>query len=111
MKWYIVLSAVFGAFAIVGAVQTVYQIYKMAVMDATARGLKHPKLWGLLAANGNNSSGLLLYLIARRDYPIISMSGDQMALMEKRKKSAGVGLVFITVGVIGVIVFLALLRP
>ncbi len=23
-------------------------------MDAAARGLKHPKLWGLLAANGNN---------------------------------------------------------
>ena len=110
MKWYIVLSAVFGAFAIVGAVQTVYQIYKMAVMDATARGLKHPKLWGILAANGNNSC-LLLYLIARRDYPIISMSGDQMALMEKRKKSVGVGLVFITVGVIGIIVSLTLLRP
>ena len=67
----IVLAVIFGAAAVVGAMETVYQIYQLTVMDAAARGLKHPKLWGLLAANGNNSSGLLLYLIGRRNYPYI----------------------------------------
>lgn len=66
----IVLAVIFGAAAVVGAMETVYQIYQLTVMDAAARGLKHPKLWGLLAANGNNSSGLLLYLIGRRNYPM-----------------------------------------
>ena len=50
----IVLAVIFGAAAVVGAMETVYQIYRLTVMDAAARGLKHPKLWGLLAANGNN---------------------------------------------------------
>ena len=47
----IVLAVIFGAAAVVGAMETVYQIYRLTVMDAAARGLKHPKLWGLLAAN------------------------------------------------------------
>ncbi|MFR8065108.1 MAG: hypothetical protein ACLU7C_12215, partial [Thomasclavelia spiroformis] len=68
-----VLAVIFIAVAIVGAIETVYQIYQLTVIDATIRGLKHPKLWGLLASNGNNSSGLLLYLIGRRNYPIHSI--------------------------------------
>ena len=44
----IVLAVIFGAAAVVGAMETVYQIYRLTVMDAAARGLKHPKLWGLL---------------------------------------------------------------
>lgn len=90
----IVLAVIFGAAAVVGAMETVYQIYQLTVMDAAARGLKHPKLWGLLAANGNNSSGLLLYLIGRRNYPMNSIDSRQLVVMEKRKKAAGIGLVF-----------------
>ena len=90
----IVLAVIFGAAAVVGAMETVYQIYRLTVMDAAARGLKHPKLWGLLAANGNNSSGLLLYLIGRRNYPVNSIDSRQLVVMEKRKKAAGIGLVF-----------------
>ena len=89
----IVLAVIFGAAAVVGAMETVYQIYQLTVMDAAARGLKHPKLWGLLAANGNNSSGLLLYLIGRRNYPMNSIDSRQLVVMEKRKKAAGMGLV------------------
>ena len=79
----IVLAVIFGAAAVGGAMETVYQIYRLTVMDAAARGLKHPKLWGLLAANGNNSSGLLLYLIGRRNYPLNSIDNRQLVVMEK----------------------------
>lgn len=102
----IVLAVIFGAAAVVGAMETVYQIYRLTVMDAAARGLKHPKLWGLLAANGNNSSGLLLYLVGRRNYPMNSIDSRQLVVMEKRKKAAGIGLVFVAVGAIGLLVCL-----
>ena len=102
----IVLAVIFGAAAVVGAMETVYQIYRLTVMDAAARGLKHPKLWGLLAANGNNSSGLLLYLIGRRNYPMNSIDSRQLVVMDKRKKAAGIGLVFVAVGAIGLLVCL-----
>lgn len=95
-----VLAVIFSAAAVVGAIETVYQVYQLTVIDAAARGLKHPKLWGLLAANGNNSSGLLLYLIGRRNYPVNSMDSRQVVVMEKRKKTAGIGLVFVAVGAI-----------
>ncbi len=73
----------------------------------SARGLKHPKLWGMLAANGNNSSGLLLYLIGRRKYPRNAIDIKQLQLMDKKKKAAGIGLVFLAVGAIGLVVCLA----
>ena len=98
-----VLAVIFIAVAIVGAIETVYQIYQLTVIDATIRGLKHPKLWGLLASNGNNSSGLLMYLIGRRKYPIVNMSESNSKELEKRKKTAGVGLLFLAIGVIGII--------
>ena len=103
MEWNIVLAVIFGAAAVVGGVETIYQIYKLTVLDAAARGLKHPKLWGVLAANGNNSSGLLLYLIQRRRYPLNSIDSEQLQLMDKRKKSAGIGLSFTAVGAIGLV--------
>ena len=102
-----VLAVIFSAAAVVGAIETVYQVYQLTVIDAAARGLKHPKLWGLLAANGNNSSGLLLYLIGRRNYPVNSMDSRQVVVMEKRKKTAGIGLVFVAVGAIGLVLCLA----
>ena len=107
MERNIVLAVIFGAAAVVGAIETVYQIYQLTVIDAAARGLKYPKLWGLLAANGNNSSGLLLYLIGRRNYPVNSMDSRQVVIMEKRKKAAGIGLVFVVVGAIGLVLCMA----
>lgn len=104
MERNMVLAVIFSAAAVVGAIETVYQL---TVIDAAARGLKHPKLWGLLAANGNNSSGLLLYLIGRRNYPVNSMDSRQVVVMEKRKKTAGIGLVFVAVGAIGLVLCLA----
>lgn len=103
-----ILAVIFIAVAIVGAIETVYQIYQLTVIDAIIRGLKHPKLWGLLASNGNNSSGLLLYLIGRRNYPIHSIDHKQLVLMDKRKKAAGIGLVFLVIGTIGLILYIGL---
>ena len=59
----IVLAVICGAVALVGAFCVVFQIYHMTVIDATARGLKHPKFWGVFTMSGNNSSGLLMYLM------------------------------------------------
>ena len=39
----------------------VYQLYKITIIDAKARGLKHPKLMGLLTTSGQSSEGLILY--------------------------------------------------
>ena len=103
MNLNIVLAVISGAVALVGVVCVVFQIYQLTVIDATARGLKHPKLWGTFTMSGNNSSGLLMYLIGRRKYPIINMDESNAQELEKRKKSAGVGLVFGVVGVIGII--------
>ena len=83
-------------------------LYQLIVIDATIRGLKHPKLWGLLASNGNNSSGLLLYLIGRRNYPINSINSNQKTKMIQRKKAAGISLCFMVVGILGLILSISL---
>lgn len=106
MEWNVILSAIGGAVALVGGIETAYQVYKITVIDAKTRGLKHPKLMGILAMNGNNSSGLLLYLIGRRNYPIQHMSEEDKMQIEKRKKAVGVGLIFLTAGAIGLVLSL-----
>ena len=98
-----VLFVICMTVTLVGAIETTYQIYKFTILDASSRGLKHPRLWGLLATNGNNSSGLLLYLLGRRKYPIKDIDDHQKILMNKRKKSAGIGLLFIVLSAIGLI--------
>ncbi|NMS90801.1 hypothetical protein HGQ85_12760 [Clostridioides difficile] len=97
------------AVALVGSVGVVYQIYHMTVIDAKARELKHPKLWGLFAMNGNNSSGLIIYLIGRRKYPIINMSESDCKEIESRKKSVEVGLIFLVISAIGLVICITLL--
>ena len=103
-----ILAIICVAVALVGGIETVYQIYQLIVIDATIRGLKHPKLWGILASNGNNSNGLLLYLIGRRNYPINSIDPKQQTKMIQRKKAAGISLCFMVVGTIGLILSISL---
>ena len=100
-----ILAIICAAIALVGGIETVYQIYRLTVIDATIRGLKHPKLWGLLASNGNNSSGLLLYLIGRR---INSIDSNQKTKMIQRKKAAGISLCFMVVGILGLILSISI---
>lgn len=96
MKWYMYLSALIS---VLGVGELIYQIYKMIALDAAGRGLKHPKFWGFFALSGNNSSGLLLYLLGRRNYPLHLTESDHTE-MERRKKKAAIGLVFLAVGMI-----------
>ena len=62
MERNMVLAVIFSAAAVVGAIETVYQVYQLTVIDAAARGLKHPKLWGLLAFVAVGAIGLVLCL-------------------------------------------------
>lgn len=99
-KFYTAFTTVGAAAVIVGGFFSLYQLYRLVQVDAECRGLKHPKLWGAFAASGNNSSGLLLYLIGRRKYPVQSMTREQKELMEKRKRKIGTGLIFLAAGAI-----------
>ena len=104
MEWNQMAAVASGAIALVGAICTAWQIYQMTVLDAKARGLKHPKFWGFWAMNGNNSSGLILYLIGRRNYPVQNMSIEDQEMIETRKMAAGAALVFLALGAIGFVI-------
>lgn len=58
---------------IVGGVFGVYQLFRLVKTDAKCRGL-NPTFWELVASGGNNQSGLIMYLIIRKKFPIISMT-------------------------------------
>ena len=51
-----ILAIICAAIALVGGIETVYQIYRLTVIDATIRGLKHPKIWGILVRKFFSSS-------------------------------------------------------
>lgn len=86
------------SFMIVGAIHTVWQIFKIVELDARSRGMRHPRLWGFLSGNTNGSSGLILYLIGRRNYPVTSLSEKMKKEIHSRKRRVGVGLVFVAAG-------------
>lgn len=95
----IYIIAAGAAVFLVGGVFSTYQLYKLVQTDAACRGIQNPRLWGVLAAGGNNQSGIILYLIHRRRYPIINITNEQRAFMDKCKKKFAVGLIFLVVGV------------
>lgn len=95
----IYIIATGAAVFLVGGVFSTYQLYKPVRADAACRGIKSPRLWGALTAGGNNQSGIVLYLIYRRRYPIISVTDEQRTFMDKCKKKFAVGLIFLVVGV------------
>lgn len=96
-----ILMAIFIAIYLVGAISIVYQIYKITIIDAKARGLKHPILMGVLATSGKSAEGLFVYLLKRRKYPIKNMSFSEQQEIAKRKKIALVAIIFMVVGAIG----------
>ena len=97
-KYYTFFFAVGAAILLVGSIFAVYQLFRLVQTDAECRGLNHPKFWGMFAVSGNGQSGLILYLIGRRKYPIISMSEEQKLFMERCKKKFGVGIIFQVIG-------------
>ena len=72
-----ILLAIFIAIYLIGVVATIYQVYKITVIDSKARGIKHPKLMGLLATSGKSSEGIILYLLHRRKYPIKNITKEK----------------------------------
>lgn len=63
----------------------VYQLFKLVELDASIRGMRHPKFWGLLTAGGQRGEGLLLYLL-KRDKAIYSMEIEEQEELGNRKK-------------------------
>ncbi len=104
MEWNNILSAIFGALIAVGAIFFLYQLYNIVVIDAKTRGIKHPRFWGFLTFGKNTGGGLLLYLIRRRNCPIINITEKEKLEISKRKKATGIGLSFVCIGTIGIII-------
>lgn len=106
-----VLLLVCVACTIVGAWGTAWQIYQLTIIDARARGLKHPRFWGLVAANANNSSGLLLYLLGRRRHPYVDLTKEDQEQLALRKHKAQICLVFLVVSAILTVLCLVFVMP
>lgn len=101
-----ILLAIFIAMYLIGVVAIIYQIYKITVVDAKARGIKNPKLMGLLATSGKSSEGIIIYLLHRRKYPIKNITSEEQNEIDRRKKISLVGIIFMVVGAIGFIFFI-----
>lgn len=103
-----VLIMIGAAIMLVGAICFAYRLYEIVQIDARSRGFKHPKTWGLCSISSNNGSGLLLYLIKRRKYPIIELSKEDMERIEKSKKAISAAIIFVATGAILIVVSLVL---
>lgn len=103
MDWRITVIVILCAVALAGGTCMSYQIYRIVKLDAKARGLKHPKFWGVFAMSNNNGSGLIPYLIGRRNYPVISMPDTDKSEISKRKRAIGVALIFLSASMIGLV--------
>lgn len=101
-----ILLTIFIAIYLIGIIATVYQVYKITVVDAKARNIKHPKLMGLLATSGKSSEGLILYLLHRRKYPIKSITKEEQNEIDRRKKIILAGIAFMVIGAIGFVFFI-----
>ena len=101
-----VLIMIGAAIMLVGAICFAYRLYEIVQIDARSRGFKHPKTWGLCSISSNNGSGLLLYLIKRRKYPIIELSKEDMERFEKSKKAISAAIIFVATGAILIVVSL-----
>lgn len=101
-----ILFAIFIAIYLVGIIAIVYNVYKITVIDAKARNIKHPKLMGLLATSGKSSEGIILYLLHRKKYPIKSITNIEQQEVNRRKKIVLVGIIFMAIGAIGFVFFM-----
>lgn len=104
MNYEKILLAIFAGFFVSGSLALVAQIYRLTVIDARARGLKHPRFWGLINISSNNGAGMIFYLIFRRKYPIVHKLGEADLLrMGKLKRASGASIIFMAIGAVGVI--------
>lgn len=103
-----VLIIIGAAILLVGSICFAHRLYEIVQIDARARGFRHPKTWGLFSILSNNNSGLLLYLIKRRKYPIIELSKEDMERIEKSKKAISAAIIFVATGAILIVVSIIL---
>ena len=103
-----VLMVIGLAILLVGSICFEHRLYEIVQIDARSRGFRHPKTWGLCSISSNNGSGLLLYLIKRRKYPIIELSKEDMERIEKGKKAISAAIIFVATGAILIIVSIIL---
>ncbi len=97
--------AVFLPVFLVGLISAVCALTKLLYLDALSREIKHPKLWTAIGVGSNNGSGLLLYFIHRKNYPI----KKELSELDKNKyleykKTIYVGLAFMVIGAIGIVI-------
>lgn len=105
MNAYLISAISFGAMTLAGSVSIAYQIYQMTIIDAKARGFKHPRFWGIFNTDSNN---YLLYLIVRCRYPKEKLSEKALRKMNHYKKAAGISIIFTCIGGIGLFLSLFL---
>ncbi len=99
--------AVFLPIFLVGITCVVCALIKLIYLDAISREMSHPKLWAVVGAGGNNGSGILMYLIHRKNYPIKKeLNESDRNKYLKYKKAIYVGLAFMSIGAIGIVVSL-----
>lgn len=103
MEWTTSANVMLGAVIAVGAAFFLYQLYHIIVLDARTRGLKHPRIWGLLSLGNNTGGGLFLYLARRRNSPAIRITEKDRAEILRRKKATGIGLAFAAFGTVGLL--------
>lgn len=102
----IVVASIMVFMVLLGTFTLMYQIFKLIVLDAESRGLKHPTFWGVFSLGVNNGGGLLLYLLGRNRF-LPNMTETTKELFNSRKKKSGLSLCFIAIGTISLI-FIAL---
>ncbi|EEY80139.1 MULTISPECIES: hypothetical protein [Streptococcus] len=82
MTWYV--CTLIGLLVVTNGL-FVYQLFKLIELDASVRGMKHPKFWAFLTAGGQRGEGLILYLL-KRNKAIFSMTAEEKEEFESRKK-------------------------
>lgn len=82
MSWYV--CTLIGLLVVTNGL-FVYQLFKLIELDASVRGMKHPKFWAFLTAGGPRGEGLILYLL-KRNKAIFSMTAEEKEELEIRKK-------------------------
>ena len=105
----IVFLAVCAIVYLIGMVLTVVHVYRFTVTDARSRGMENPKAMGILAASGQRGGGMLLYLLKRKKYPVISISAEEKKLLRQCKVRTVICVAVMVMSVAGVIAGLNIL--
>ena len=93
----IVVASIMVFMVLLGAFTLMYQIFRLVVLDAESRGMKHPTFWGIFSLSGNNGGNR---------FPA-NMTETTKESLDSRKRKAGLSLCFIAIGTIALI-FIAL---